>query len=176
MAATLRLVVARHNEDVSWLRDVPKRWHRSVITKGVDIPNEGREASSFLLAMERYYEDDGWLMFVQGDPFEHCPGLKPVFSLPELPEQFCPLGFHVVESDETGRPWHDDLPVKEYFEDLIGPWTGDVQFVGGGQFLIPSWIMRGKTLTEIRELRERVCADPKGAWVMERLWHRWLVS
>jgi hypothetical protein len=176
MPGTLRLVVARHQENLDWIRKVPKKWNVSVVTKGVQVPNTGREASSYLYAMEKYYEDDGWTMFVQGDPFEHYPPLMKVLEQGSLPLRFCPLGFRLEESDEDGAPWDGGLPVRQYFEDLVGPWTGNVQFAPGAQFVLPSWLIRGRPKEELVELRQRVDADPLGAWTMERLWFRYFVS
>ena len=178
MAGTFRLVVARQKtEDIAWVNRVSKQWHRTIITKDVDLPNTGREVSSFLLGMERAYEDDGWIAFVQANPQAHYGQIRIALELKQLPQQFLWLGDGMAESDEVGRPWHAwELPVKEYYEDLIGPWKGNVQFAPGGQFIIPAWILRGRTKKELIELRERVCVDPDGPWVLERLWQEYFVS
>lgn len=177
MPGSLRLVVARHTEDLGWLREVPKHWNVSVVTKGVHLPNTGREASSYLYAMEKFYEDDGWLMFVQGDPFAHFPHLLEALPAKEYSQQFVPVTQYVAESDAAGGPHHwEPLPVKEWYEDFVGPWPGSVLFYVGAQFMLPAWIMRGRTKNEFRELRERVCAEETGAWTIERLWHRLFVS
>lgn len=176
MVGSLRLVVARHDEDLSWLRKVDKRWHPTIVTKGQQVPNTGREASSYLWAMEKYREDDGWLCFVQGEPFEHYPELLTVLNdAVAYPPQFVPLGKLMLSSDGDGGPNDSDLPVAEFFESMIGTWPGSVNFAPGAQFIVPAWILRGKTVDEIRAARELCDGVEGGAHAMERLWWAWLV-
>jgi hypothetical protein len=179
VAGSLRLVVARHDEDLGWLDRVDRRWHRSVITKGQQVPNTGREASSWLYAMENVCrEDDGWVCFVQGDPFDHYPELLTVLNKAAgYPSQFVPLGTEMLSSDGTGGPHDSNLEVADWFEAMIAPWPGSINFAPGGQFLAPAWILRGRTLDEIRAARALVDEAPEdvGAHTMERLWWAWLV-
>jgi Core-2/I-Branching enzyme/Protein of unknown function (DUF3431) len=83
------LIVARYRENLDWLDQVPAHFQIYVINKGdplapnwsrenppVIIPreNRGREADSYLHFLETAdasaYE---WLVFAQGNPFEHSP-------------------------------------------------------------------------------------------------------
>lgn len=170
---THRLVIARNDEDLSWTQRVDrKRWHITVIKKGQQVPNAGREASSYLYAMsEVCYDDDGWVCFVQGDPFDHYPALIEVLNGGVLPMQLVPLGKDWYESDEEGGPWHPvSLPVKEWYEEYIGKWRESIRFAPGAQFVTPAALIRSRTQDELRALRERVETTPGGAWTMERLW------
>lgn len=191
---SLRIVVARHEEDVGWLNAVPKRWHVSVVKKGVHLPNTGREASSYLWAMENVcFEDDGWVMFLQGDPFSLLPGgrlwvgspyahLEPEYlmgalAMPEFPPSFVWLGRPGFVTERDGSPHHPGLPVGEWHDDICeAPWPEKgIEFAPGAQFVVPAWMIRGKKKDKIRALREKVDAAPEtGAWCMERLWHTWL--
>lgn len=166
-----------YEEDLSWLHAVNKKWHRSIVTKGQQVPNTGREASSYLWAMEQYRDDDGWLCFVQGDPFDHYPQLLTLLNkVEEYPKQFVPLGNCFVATDGNGLPHHGGLPVKEWFEALIAPWPGDEKgllFAPGAQFLLHGSMLREKSVDDYRAVREKVDNDPAGAWVMERLWWPW---
>lgn len=177
----LRLVVARHTEDLSWLDKVDPVWHRTIITKGQQVPNTGREASSYLWAMENIcYEDDGWVCFLQGNPFGHFDGLFEALNKPMQYElQMTPLARGFVPTDAHGAPHDADLPVREFFERFIGPWPtaddGQLMFGPGAQFIVPAAYIRGHTRDEIREIREAVDEHPEGAWAMERIWHPWLV-
>ena len=169
---THRLVIARHEEDLSWLQKVDrKRWHVTVIKKGEQVPNAGREASSYLYAMsEVCYDDDGWICFVQGDPFDHFPNLIDVLNGGILPLQFVPLGIGWYESDEQGGPHDANLPVREWYEEYCGKWRENIRFAPGAQFVTPAAWIRSRTQEELRALRERIETTPGGAWTMERLW------
>jgi hypothetical protein len=162
---------------MGWLQKVPKRWHVSLVTKGVHVPNEGREAASFLWAMQKFYEDDGWIMFVQADPFDHCPDFLSILDDPRAPGPvFSWIGSQPCESDAIGGPWHGHpIPVREWYEQHVGPWRGKVVFAAGGQFLMPAWMIRARSQAELAQLYEQVCTDPDGPWVMERLWQELFV-
>ncbi len=176
----LRLVVARYTEDLSWIDRVDPLWHRTVITKGQQIPNVGRVASTYLWAMENVcYEDDGWVCFVQGNPFDHYDGLYQALNDPmQYPLQFLPLGRSYAMTDADGAPHDSGVPVRDFWERLIGPWPttddGLLQFAPGAQFIVPAAYIRGKTKDEIREARELVESHEAGAHAMERIWDQWV--
>jgi hypothetical protein len=176
----LRLVVARYDEDLSWLNRIDPLWHRTIVTKGQQLPNTGREASSYLWAMENVtYEDDGWVCFVQGNPFDHYDGLFEALNDPlEYPLQFLPLARGYAQTDATGKPHDHDVPVREFFEKFVGPWPttddGAIGFAPGAQFIVPAAYLRGHTKDELRELRAAVDEHEAGAHAMERIWEAWM--
>lgn len=80
------LVVARHNEPLDWLADVPEHWTVYVYNKGEPLPsavsrdrlwerrreNIGREAETFCYH-NRTVTPGGYTVYLQGNPFDHCP-------------------------------------------------------------------------------------------------------
>jgi hypothetical protein len=88
-----QLVIARYAEDLAWLAEVPPGFEIHIYNKGAPIrsdaviaraasiaerPNEGRESETYLTHVadltgaDRGTEDD-FVVFAQGDPFEHSP-------------------------------------------------------------------------------------------------------
>ena len=81
------LLIARYEEDLTWLEDVPDELEVVVVNKGEDFPdiprdnlkvfrsdNVGREAETYVSYIVQNYEDlPGRIIFSQGDPFEHSP-------------------------------------------------------------------------------------------------------
>lgn len=85
------LVIARYNEDISWIRHVPKQFHIKIYNKGEPLSlsqkngrnihinrekNTGREAETYiryLLETKSYENQNGYSVFTQADPFEHSP-------------------------------------------------------------------------------------------------------
>jgi hypothetical protein len=168
------LVVARYQEDISWSDSLPAGWERLVVQKDVDVPNEGREASSYLWAMSRLFHeplDHELVCFAQGNPFDHCPDL--LAALEEDSAGFRPLGLWRVECDEAGRPHHQGLPVREQFEALLDQeWPGSVKFTAGAQFVVDGRTLRSRPAHGYRKLQSMM--GGVNAWVMERLWEAWL--
>jgi hypothetical protein len=83
-------VVARYNEDISWIDKLPG--DVVVYNKGddftfdiprLDIPNVGREAETYIRAIVDLYDElnnfDS-ICFLQGNPFCHCPDLMDILS------------------------------------------------------------------------------------------------
>lgn len=75
------LIVAKFQEDISWIRDVPATWTVKVYEKGPGGPyrNCGREAETYARALRDHYglfchEACPWshVIFVQGRPSDHC--------------------------------------------------------------------------------------------------------
>lgn len=169
------LVVARYNEDTAWTERVPDGWQVLVVQKDVDVPNEGREATSYLWAMNRLFHeplDHELVAFVQGNPFDHCPDL--LERLPGLNgAAFTPLGNWRVTCDGEGRPHHTGLPVKADYEGLLHrPFPGEIEFTAGAQFAITGRALRRVPAWLYRKLFELV----PNPWVMERLWEPWLTG
>ncbi|RDI39776.1 DUF3431 domain-containing protein [Gluconacetobacter liquefaciens] len=83
------LVIARYNEDVSWLVNVPDDFNIFLYNKGDEldisnirsklkgyfrIQNIGRESDTYLLhIIHNMGKTDSFTVFSQGDPFEHSP-------------------------------------------------------------------------------------------------------
>ncbi|MFM7373695.1 MAG: DUF3431 domain-containing protein, partial [Chthoniobacterales bacterium] len=85
MPPQFELVVARYDEDLAWLKRVPKEFLVTVYDKGdgssggVPLNNEGREAHTYLHHLtERYESLADVTVFVQGHPFDHAPDLHKV--------------------------------------------------------------------------------------------------
>ena len=89
-----QLVIARYAENLDWLAEVPADFEVHVYNKGapvtspaaiaraaaiVDRPNEGRESETYLthvmtlLSGQRRMQEQSFVVFAQGDPFEHSP-------------------------------------------------------------------------------------------------------
>ena len=187
------LVVARHNEDVSWLNEITG-CDVEIVEKGRHVPNIGREASSYLWWMRenvgKYPE--GMIYFLQGGSTEHRHNLVEYLNSPlaEFPFYWLPGPFWVT--DGRRNPMFPDelpLPITELWEDLSG--CGDFAscyYVPHALFGCSSALLRRKTvgsygtayklLTEDYAVESTPLADTsfmqRGPWAMERLWEKWM--
>lgn len=162
------LVVARYQEDVSWLDGLHAGWEPLIVTKGVDVPNEGREGASFAWALQHLYDHDGLIACVQGSPFDHCPYLMADLDLPV--DSFQWLGDPSYLADGDGCPWHPGLPVRQKHEEwACGEWVGQVWFAAGGQFIVTGETVRKRPVGFYKTLQEEACIG-QTPWTLERLW------
>lgn len=147
------IIVARYNEDTSWV-DEATNWNPLIVQKDVDLPNIGREPTSYLHAIIKLYDGirpSDQFCFVQGEPFTHCPDILQTINRSFY--EFTPLtgGLRIAvhqadgsrkifeepfESDGEGLPHHPGVPVKDCYERWIGEFPGSVSFHPGCQFLI----------------------------------------
>lgn len=164
------LIVAQYLERVDWLDRFPG-WKPRVVTKEVDLPNLGREASSYFFAFQELYDDlqpHDLVCCLQGDPFFHA--LKLELEMEQPCEWFVPLGDWRVTCDMRGRPHHPGLPVAEYWRAFIGSEPPEhVEFVAGAQFLVRGEALLGFPKEFYGTLQERM-SEQYAPWAMERLW------
>ncbi len=202
--SSVELVVARFREELKWLRRVPPLVRISIYNKGEclelppaiaarpgvsvsTLPNEGREAHSYLTHLcHRYDSLAPVTVFCQGHPFDHAPDfhdrLSALVSGIELPDPFLWYGFLEETDDPCGRrlfvPWsknHDgrELSTGRLYEELFGEATPSAfHFRGGAQFAVTAGGVRHRP----KEFYERALALSTGiadaAHSMERLWDR----
>jgi len=162
------LVVARWDEPGRWAYEVPG-WEPLVVSKGMQLPNVGREASSFLWAMRQLYGDPPEAVaFVQGNPFPHCENLYDELVYPTSGFRWLGDGSYASQAD--GRPHHPGLPVAERYERWFGrAWPGVVWFAPGGQFTIPGCYLLRHPRGFYAHLQAEM-GEGENPWVMERLW------
>ena len=190
---SLELVVARHAEDLNWLRRAPKTVRVTVYNKGVDpgpgavLPNIGREAHTYLHhIVERYDDLADVTVFCQGKPFDHVPDLHKV--LRKLAggdlsiDGFLWLGFVIDRDDRTGsllfQNWtknadHHPLPLDVFWKALWGEAAADsCVFYPGGNFMVTRDRVRSRPRA-FYEKALRISEDlADAAHCFERVWDR----
>jgi hypothetical protein len=131
MDSLLELVIARYEEDLRWIRRVPKEIRITVYNKGdtpalpegfperygltvASLTNVGREAHTYLTHLLHRSENPAPLtVFCQGHPFDHAPDfherLRVLASGEETVNRFQWYGFLEETDDPQGRrlfvPW-----------------------------------------------------------------------
>lgn len=167
------VVVAKYNEDTAWTRDLPADWGAWIVRKDMEVPNAGREASSWLWAMEQLWAEaapDDQFVFVQGDPFPHEPDLLTVLGkLDSL--SYVPIGNQHHIDDWNGFPHGGGLEIRKFWERHIGDGCPQYfPFVAGGQFAISGDNLCSRDRDWYTGLYGAAVEEPKAPWILERLW------
>lgn len=163
----LTLVVARYNEDVSWVNLIPAN---VVIVNKSQIGNTGREASSWLWYIA-HHELRGDYVFCQGDPYAHCPNFDSVVG---KQRHYGPR----VKCDLHGAPHHPGLKIEGLLAaiNLVSgrkvQLPAELEFTAGAQFQasaeeIQRGIGRGWNVQNLMDIAN---THPQAPWVFERLW------
>ncbi len=128
------IVIARYNEDLSWIEHLPAGLEIIVVNKGSDslcIPrndivvhpsiNEGREAETYVrYIVENYDNLPDRIIFTQADPFEHSPFFLQLVKEYDTWQGFQPLTQQFKEylpPEETRLEYHKTARDKRIWVD-----------------------------------------------------------
>lgn len=174
------IVVARYNEDVEWVK---KYENHIIYNKGSDIPephirleNVGREAHTYLHHIVKNYDNlSDYVVFLQGNPFDHSPNLFNTLDNIILSEtfdnDFCWISERVLDGDFTYQrePYiirecpYIDLSYEFIFGDEEKPEL--FSFGVGAQFLVSKERIRSRSLNFYQKLfdfvdnEEHICHE-----------------
>jgi hypothetical protein len=192
-APRLELVVARHAEDLAWLRRVPAAIVRTIYDKGdgasggTPLPNIGREAHTYLHHLaERHATLAEVTVFVQGHPFDHAPDLHRWLGAlaggTAHVADFHWLGFVADTDDRCGRrlfvPWSKnperlELDLDGFHRTLFGSSGPEAyRFFPGGQFAVTRGAVHRRSADFYRSARQFAVTFPHGPHCFERCWER----
>ena len=144
------LIIARHNEDISW----SDGQDRFIVQKGEHMDNWGREQSSFLWYIINHYDElDGMYQFRQGNPFDHWPNVKS-----ELP------------CTKRGCTFHPGLPWARFNRDSGIDLPETFTFHPGGQFDATAEQLKKYSKDFYQNLYEMIEEEELIAWILERIW------
>jgi hypothetical protein len=183
--ATVDVVVARYEENLDWLGELPScdtcnvyvydksgsvDWSAGGAGRRTNIRllNVGREAHTYAVHVcENYDQLADCTVFLQGRPFDHCEKQAVIDAITMRPEQYMPLGKCFV-CDADGKRHHGGLDLHGAFPSS----TNRTHFVFcvGAQFAVPRAILRRRSLEEWRRVRSSLETGSINAWQMERMW------
>lgn len=179
----ITIVVAKYKEDISWLN--LKHFSQCkviVYDKSPEtgtIPNVGREAETFVrYIVENYDKLTEYTLFLQGNPFDHCPiGLFVDF--------YENKATYVNRIERTENLFDSNiLYFDKYYENILQrKWTNDrIKFTAGAQYTVHINCIRQYSLEFWKRLHlmlsvcNHTCEmkeydqDSIDPWTMERLW------
>ena len=161
------LVLAHWREDLSW---GPPGIQATVYTKGVDLPNVGREAGTYLHHMiVRRNSLDDWTIFSQGNPFPHVPNFLSVLGEDRAGIEFYGSAMQEVEEEGWGHRWRDAN--REIWAELYSSQSPlDMRFVPGAIFGIDRKTLLSRSTDFYRAAFNLCVSRPKGPWEFERFW------
>jgi len=193
MSPRFELVVARYDEDLAWLKRVPKDFRITIYDKGdgasggIPLLNEGREAHTYLHHLaERHDSLADLTVFVQGHPFDHAPDLhKQLGAYAEgtaAAADFYWLGFLADTDDPRGRrlfvPWsknpeRKELQLEDFHRELFGePGPDAYRFVVGAQFAVTRATAHRRPREFYRKAADIAARFPLAPHCFERCWDR----
>lgn len=192
----LSIVVARYNENIDWFK---KYKNVIVYNKGesLDIPfiklnNVGREGHTFLYHIINNYNNlSNWTVFVQGNPFDHCPNfyekldnLHETINNLELSNDIHDFNFMgnnfnflsdtIYYSNISECPYHNNIPLKNVYNYIFNTNEEDrpIIFSPGAQFYVSKKLILTKPKIYYEKILKLLDHDinPIEGFCIERLW------
>lgn len=166
-------VVARYKENTDWCKDC------TIIQKDKDIPNTGREASSYLwFIVQNYDKLTDNITFCQGSPFihqmehnddpdcvENCKGIT--FDCGYV-TSFFPHGKY-FKCDKTGGP-RDTLKMPQFADEIGIKIPNELKFIVGAQFTLHKDVILQYPKSYYEKLLIMSNTFDRAPWILERLW------
>jgi hypothetical protein len=187
----LSMVVARYNENIDWVK---KYKNVIVYNKGdstnlesSQIPfntldNVGREGHTFIYHIINNYNNlSNWTVFVQGNPFDHCPNFyEKIDKLYEnnnnleINNDFNFLSDTIYNSNISNCPYHSGIPLKNVYNQIFNTEEEEkpIIFSPGAQFYVSKKLI----LTKPKIYYEKILKlldyniNPIEGFCIERLW------
>jgi len=197
------LVVARYNEDISWLNEVYAQNNALKIyvynkgntsVDGVYVPvemhdrlNIGNEAETYLWHMLRMNhrldtDNDAVTLFVQGNPYDHVrkEHLYRIIRQPHTVESFEWLAYHILDCKVANDCHHRGLLISSFYKELLHHEIAqDFTFGVGGMFAARDHIILAAGTDRLTQAREMVIGTYKDdePWcILERIWDKVLTT
>jgi hypothetical protein len=183
------IVVARYNEDLSWISKLDKKKYNVIIyNKGQDdvsypcikMENMGRDAESFVRYIVTNYDNlPEYVAFVQGNPFAHCPEFMKKLATHDS-ESFFPLTeFFCLESVfgwyETLQKRPEQFPIT-----YLHTTSADILkyeapkevlvFGAGQQYIVHKNIIKRRDIDFYKYILDKFPTEFLLPWHIERLW------
>lgn len=170
----VKVIIARFKEDTSW---VTKLNHDYLIfNKNEDdvesfqynLPNKGREGHTFTNYIVNNYEKlPDYVIFLQGNPFDHCESVLEKINEFNFSDGFYPLGKTYVRDVE------DILnQTKEYSEKFGIDLNNEINFISGAQCIVSKELILKREKSSYEKIRDSFPNVPTHlySYYVEYLW------
>lgn len=171
----MTIVIAKYNEDISWINSLDKSHKVVIIDKLNNEPNIGRESHTYLKYIADNYESlSGQYIFCQGNPFAHCREFISKINIGS-PLDFFEFGDRLLCNDIYGRPNHSNpLPGDKIWNSIFPsePIPDRLCFYCGAQFLVSADVIKSRPLSFYKHCLDIHYLIPEAPWIFERIWNK----
>jgi len=182
---TCHVVVARYEEDISWVRKLSLTvfvYNKGDNETGLEseysvmrLPNVGHESHTFVHHIVEHYDNlPEKLVLLQGDPFDHCAGLLSILSEVDSKNVLTPLSQNWKrESLAMEYNWEGFTPMlREMAAQLDLFPEAVINYGAGAQYIVQRSDILKRPKAYYQMLIERLAREkhPLEGWVLERLW------
>lgn len=178
------IIIARYNENLEWVYQIPSEYKIKIYNKGGDIPfdseklpNVGRESHSYLkYIIDNYDNMEDEIIFTQGNPFDHC-GVDFLEKInkdyPTSYFNFSNLYFDVEDLNHPPHMSFHDLSPADIYNKYINKPISNLKYklYVNACFKVEKENVLRHSIGMYKELYERHFSDMYMPYIMEYSWH-----
>jgi hypothetical protein len=135
---TKEIIIAKYKEDLSWVNSL-NGFNITVYDKSDELntytklENKGRESDTYLQHIINNYNNLSDInIFVQGNPFDHCPNLYELIH-----NNIYTLLGNSITCDKYGNPHHFGIPIIDIWGEIsIKQIPDEIHFTPGAMFIV----------------------------------------
>ena len=140
----MNIIVSRYKENIEWTKELD---NVIIYNKGdnldesynvIHLKNVGREGHTFYTYIYENYDNlSNHTVFLQGNPFDHCPDVIEKIKK-DANHEFCFLSNWIIDCNLSGCGYDENLPLITVYETLfkIKKENMEFKFGAGGQFIV----------------------------------------
>jgi hypothetical protein len=191
----MNLIVARYTENLNWISSIESNFshiyiynkENSIETKYQykELPNIGREANTYIYHIIDQYESiSDFTIFLQGNPYDHCPTLNYEIQHIERLRKIKKINFFEISFNPDFYEFGDWLQVNTAHEelyhclDLICDITKIQKFnfkflkknIWGAQFGVSDKLIKKYTKKQWKQLLKLSETIDEFPYAMEKFW------
>lgn len=156
----LMVVVAKYRESINWTKEINKpvivfnKNPEEASLFEFNLPNRGRETDTFLNYIIDHYENlPEFVVFLQGNPFDHCQKVVDIINGFKFDEDFKPLGSTYFRDGGLLKQTLDWASFCEI--DIISP----PKFISGMQCIVSKEVIRKRSKESYTKIHEKVSKE-----------------
>lgn len=154
------VVIAKYKESTSWVKDINIPF--IIFNKNRDddhffehnLPNKGFETDTFLHYIINNYESlPDYVVFLQGNPFDHCHNVLELISHFNFNVPFVSLGPEYIRD---GGPLEETINWANFCNIEI---NDPIKFISGAQCIVSRDLIKKRTKESYKEIHGKVCRE-----------------
>lgn len=170
----VKIIIARFKEDISWVSDLAyeyiiynKNENDNSIFEN-NLPNLGREGHTFTNYIINHYNKlPDFIVFLQGNPFDHCPNVIERINQFDFKQNFYPLGCTYIRDIEEIL-----ISTIKYANDFNISITEPIKFISGAQCIVSKELILKRDKLSYERIRDSFPNVPTHlySYYVEYLW------
>lgn len=177
------LVIARYNEDLTWLSKINLKYKiynkgTSILWPFTQLPNVGREAKTYLHhIVENYSNLSEYTIFLQGNPYDHSRNFDQIIenipnSLKTMPyfSDGCHVLCHRILCETQEQLLKHHVFPEDFHNVFFKIPCKKFRYGSGAQYIVHKENILNKPFQFYKNMHDKLMWNDHEPWSIERVW------